>query len=64
MLSIVIELWMVFIVKMFVECCSCKFYYDMLFKIYECMVKLDVVVEDRNLGILGVIIIVVKCLWC
>ncbi|KAK0748255.1 hypothetical protein B0T21DRAFT_380133 [Apiosordaria backusii] len=52
------------IAKMFVECCSCKFYHDMPSKIYECMAKPDAVVEDRNLGISGAITTAVKCPWC
>lgn len=50
--------------KMFVECCSCKFYHDMPSKIYECMAKPDAVIEDRNLGISGAITTMVKCPWC
>ncbi|KAK4192800.1 hypothetical protein QBC35DRAFT_203075 [Podospora australis] len=52
------------IAKMFVECCSCKFYHDMPSKIYECMAKPDAVVEDRALGISGAITTMVKCPWC
>ncbi|KAK3989159.1 hypothetical protein QBC44DRAFT_381742 [Cladorrhinum sp. PSN332] len=52
------------IAKMFVECCSCKFYHDMPSKIYECMAKPDAVVEDRTLGISGAITTMVKCPWC
>ncbi|KAK4229011.1 hypothetical protein QBC38DRAFT_127369 [Podospora fimiseda] len=52
------------IAKMFVECCSCKFYHDMPSKIYECMTKPDAVVEDRTLGISGAITTMVKCPWC
>lgn len=52
------------IAKMFVECCSCKFYHDMPSKIYECMAKPDTVVEDRTLGISGAITTMVKCPWC
>ncbi|KAK3383348.1 hypothetical protein B0T24DRAFT_516148 [Lasiosphaeria ovina] len=50
--------------KMFVECCSCKFYHDMPSKLYECMAKPDKVVEDRALGISGAITTMVKCPWC
>lgn len=52
------------IAKMFVECCSCKFYHDMPSKIYECMAKPDAVVEDKVLGISGAITTMVKCPWC
>ncbi|KAK4176117.1 hypothetical protein QBC36DRAFT_188235 [Triangularia setosa] len=62
--SNVAEARMAPIAKMFVECCSCKFYHDMPSKIYECMAKPDAVVEDRNLGISGAITTAVKCPWC
>ncbi len=52
------------IAKMFVECCSCKFYHDMPSKLYECMAKPDAVVEDKLLGISGAITTMVKCPWC
>jgi hypothetical protein len=52
------------IAKMFVECCSCRFYHDMPSKLYECMAKPDAVVEDRLLGISGAITTMVKCPWC
>jgi hypothetical protein len=50
--------------KIFVECCSCRFYHDMPSKLYECMAKPDAVVEDRLLGISGNITTMVKCPWC
>jgi hypothetical protein len=52
------------IAKMFVECCGCKFYHDMPSKVYECMTNPDGLVEDRNLGVSGVISTMVKCPWC
>ncbi|KAF4634083.1 hypothetical protein G7Y89_g4024 [Cudoniella acicularis] len=52
------------IAKMFVVCCSCKYFHDMPSKIYECMAKPDNVVEDKNLGVSGVISTSVKCPWC
>ncbi|AEO53897.1 hypothetical protein MYCTH_2295817 [Thermothelomyces thermophilus ATCC 42464] len=52
------------IAKIFVECCSCKFYHDMPSKLYECMAKPDAVVEDKLLGISGAITTMVKCPWC
>jgi hypothetical protein len=52
------------IAKMFVECCSCKFYHDMPSKLYECMAKPDAVVEDKLRGISGAITTMVKCPWC
>ncbi|EPE30755.1 hypothetical protein GLAREA_03722 [Glarea lozoyensis ATCC 20868] len=50
--------------KMFVVCCSCKYFHDMPSKIYECMARPDNVVEDRDLGVSGVISTSVKCPWC
>ncbi|KAB5549865.1 hypothetical protein GE09DRAFT_1060271 [Coniochaeta sp. 2T2.1] len=58
------ELRMAPIAKMFVECCSCKFYHDMPSKLYECMAKPDAVVEDKLRGISGAITTMVKCPWC
>ncbi|KAL2136268.1 hypothetical protein VTI74DRAFT_4503 [Chaetomium olivicolor] len=52
------------IAKMFVECCSCKFYHDMPSKLYECMAKPDAVMQDPVLGISGAITTMVKCPWC
>jgi len=50
--------------KMFVVCCSCKYFHDMPSKIYECMARPDNVVEDKDLGVSGVISTSVKCPWC
>ncbi|KAK3394232.1 hypothetical protein B0H63DRAFT_40587 [Podospora didyma] len=55
---------MVPIAKMFVECCSCKYYHDMPSKVYECMARPDAVVEDHDRGISGAIVTMVKCPWC
>jgi hypothetical protein len=52
------------IAKMFVICCSCKYFHDMPSKIYECMAKPENVVTDTNLGVSGVISTSVKCPWC
>ena len=52
------------IAKMFVICCSCKYFHDMPSKVYECMTKPDNVVRDTNLGVSGVISTSVKCPWC
>jgi hypothetical protein len=52
------------IAKMFVECCSCKFFHDMPAKLYECMAKPDAIVEDKQRGISGAITTMVKCPWC
>ncbi|KAL1855878.1 hypothetical protein VTK73DRAFT_8426 [Phialemonium thermophilum] len=58
------EVRMAPIAKMFVECCSCRYYHDMPSKLYECMARPDAVVEDRALGISGAITTMVKCPWC
>ncbi|KAE8451341.1 hypothetical protein EG329_003970 [Mollisiaceae sp. DMI_Dod_QoI] len=52
------------VAKMFVVCCSCKYFHDMPSKIYECMAKPDNVVTDTKLGVSGVISTSVKCPWC
>ncbi|OBR10193.1 hypothetical protein CH63R_05885 [Colletotrichum higginsianum IMI 349063] len=52
------------VAKMLVECCSCKFLHDMPSKVYECMANPDAKVEDRRLGVSGVISTAVKCPWC
>ncbi|KAK2627459.1 hypothetical protein QTJ16_003425 [Diplocarpon rosae] len=52
------------IAKMLVVCCSCKYFHDMPSKVYECMVKPDGVVTDRDLGVSGIISTSVKCPWC
>lgn len=52
------------IAKMFVICCSCKYFHDMPSKVYECMAKPDNVVRDTSLGVSGVISTSVKCPWC
>jgi len=50
--------------KMFVVCCSCRYFHDMPSKIYECMAKPDNLVKDAKLGVSGVISTAVKCPWC
>jgi len=52
------------IAKMFVICCSCKYFHDMPSKIYECMARSDNVVEDKDLGVSGVVSTSVRCPWC
>lgn len=52
------------IAKMFVVCCSCKYFHDMPSKIYECMAKPDNIVRDTALGVSGVVSTAVKCPWC
>lgn len=43
------------IAKMFVICCSCKFFHDLPSKIYEAMSKGPSVVQDMDLGVSGLI---------
>lgn len=52
------------IAKMFVICCSCKYFHDMPSKIYECMSRSESVVEDKNLGVSGIVSTCVRCPWC
>jgi hypothetical protein len=52
------------IAKMFVVCCSCKYFHDMPSKIYECMARAESVVEDKDLGVRGVVSTSVRCPWC
>lgn len=52
------------IAKMLVVCCSCRYFHDLPSKLYECMARPDNVVEDKSLGVSGVITTVVKCPWC
>ncbi|KAK1984918.1 hypothetical protein LZ30DRAFT_779423 [Colletotrichum cereale] len=52
------------VAKMLVECCGCKFLHDMPSKVYECMANPEGKVEDRNLGVSGIISTTVKCPWC
>lgn len=50
--------------KMFVICCSCKFFHDMPSKLYACMAKPDDLVTEENLGVSGLMTTSVKCPWC
>ncbi|KAI6251031.1 hypothetical protein HI914_00337 [Erysiphe necator] len=50
--------------KMFVICCSCRYFHDMPSKLYACMAKPDDMVTEENLGVNGVITTSVKCPWC
>ncbi|KAK2014982.1 hypothetical protein LZ32DRAFT_555471 [Colletotrichum eremochloae] len=52
------------VAKMLVECCGCKFLHDLPSKVYECMANPDGKVEDRKLGVSGIITTTVKCPWC
>ena len=50
--------------KMFVECCSCKFYQDMPSRVYEAMARPEDTVRDKRLGVSGQVTTCVKCPWC
>ncbi|RKF74053.1 putative bgh specific protein [Golovinomyces cichoracearum] len=50
--------------KMFVVCCSCKYFHDLPSKLYACMSKPDDLVAEEKLGVSGVITTTVKCPWC
>ena len=51
--------------KMFVECCSCKYYHDMPSKLYEAMVDPHTALSStENVGFVGTISMTVKCPWC
>ncbi|RKF53478.1 putative bgh specific protein [Erysiphe neolycopersici] len=52
------------VAKMFVICCSCKYFHDMPSKLYACMAKPDDLVTEENLGMSGVMTTSVKCPWC
>lgn len=52
------------IAKMFVECCSCKFYQDMPSRVYEAMARPEDTVRDKRLGVSGQVTTCVKCPWC
>lgn len=53
------------VAKMFVECCTCKYYHDMPSKLYEAMADPNAVLNSTdNLGFLGTISMTVKCPWC
>jgi len=50
--------------KIFVICCTCHYFHDLPSKIYECMTKPDETIEDKDLGVKGVVSMGVKCPWC
>ncbi|PHH61449.1 hypothetical protein CDD81_357 [Ophiocordyceps australis] len=51
--------------KVFVECCSCKFYHDMPSNLYEAMANPEGVLSGRDtLGYSGSISMTIKCPWC
>lgn len=51
--------------KMFVECCSCKFYHDMPSNLYEAMANPESALSGRDtMGYAGAISMTVKCPWC
>lgn len=53
------------IAKMFVECCSCKYYHDMPSKLYEFMAHpQDMVTLGDDMHFAGSVSMTVKCPWC
>lgn len=54
------------IAKMFVECCSCKYYHDMPSKLYEAMAHPEDVLslETDYAEFAGSVSMTVKCPWC
>ncbi|KAI0997401.1 hypothetical protein K3495_g10784 [Podosphaera aphanis] len=50
--------------KMFVVCCSCKYFHDLPSKVYACMAGPGDVVTEKNLGVSGVMTTSVECPWC
>lgn len=53
------------IAKVFVECCSCKFYHDMPSNLYEAMANPEGVLSPADkCGYSGALSMTVKCSWC
>ena len=53
------------IAKMFVECCSCRYYHDMPSKLYEFMARpQDMVTLGEDMHFAGSVSMTVKCPWC
>lgn len=53
------------VAKVFVECCSCKYYHDMPSKLYDAMVNPNSVLNSRDrTEFAGAISMTVKCPWC
>ncbi|KAF7543784.1 hypothetical protein G7046_g9930 [Stylonectria norvegica] len=53
------------IAKMFVECCSCRYYHDMPSKLYEAMANPDgVLSSSEKVGFVGKVSMTVSCPWC
>lgn len=53
------------VAKVFVECCSCKYYHDMPSKLYEAMADPKAVLDPSDQSTFaGSISMTVKCPWC
>lgn len=53
------------VAKVFVECCSCKYYHDMPSKLYEAMADPKAVLDPmEQSAFAGSISMTVKCPWC
>ncbi|KFA81271.1 hypothetical protein S40288_04845 [Stachybotrys chartarum IBT 40288] len=52
------------VAKMFVECCSCRYYHDMPSRLYEAMVNPDAVLNAQDSRYAGSLSMTVKCPWC
>ncbi|KAH7313584.1 hypothetical protein B0I35DRAFT_410563 [Stachybotrys elegans] len=52
------------VAKMFVECCSCRYYHDMPSRLYEAMVHPDTVLDAKDSMFAGSLSMTVKCPWC
>lgn len=50
--------------KVLIICCNCTYFHDLPSKLYACMAGPDEIVEDRELGVRGVVRGVVRCPWC
>ncbi|TWU76245.1 hypothetical protein ED733_004819 [Metarhizium rileyi] len=53
------------IAKVFVECCSCKYYHDMPSNLYEAMANPEGMLNSADkCGFAGALSMTVKCAWC
>ncbi|CEJ85109.1 hypothetical protein VHEMI03674 [[Torrubiella] hemipterigena] len=52
------------VAKVFVECCSCKYYHDMPSKLYQAMLDPNAVLAAEDSAFAGSISMTVKCPWC
>lgn len=53
------------VAKMFVECCSCRYYHDMPSRLYEAMVNPEAVLAPGDVAAYkGSVSMTVRCPWC